>query len=178
MEHIKPQIPLTILFLTTCSLLLLLCGADVSQDRQKCANQLVGLVGCLPYVSGDPNAKAPTMDCCSGLKVVLDKSKECLCILVRDRNDPSLGLKINATLALGLPDKCKTPANVKDCPALLHLPPNSPDAKVFDDFGNSGNGSVTAPSPHSGTLYQSDICIRRNYILLSSQKRYFIVILE
>ena len=30
-------------------------------------------------------------------------------------------------------------------PALLHLTPNSPDAKVFEDFTNSTKSSTTAP---------------------------------
>lgn len=107
-----------------CTLVLLLmffstfCDADLSKDRQECADQLVGLASCLPYVGGD--AKSPTIDCCSGLKLVLQKSRECLCILVKDRNDPGLGLKINATLALSLPEKCHAPANVSECPGMYY----------------------------------------------------------
>lgn len=93
-------------------------NSDINQDRAKCANQLVGLATCLPYVSGDSKSSAPTVDCCAGLKQVLKNSKECLCLLVKDRNDPSLGLKINATLALSLPEKCHAPANVSDCPGM------------------------------------------------------------
>ncbi|KAH6784955.1 hypothetical protein C2S52_009914 [Perilla frutescens var. hirtella] len=120
------------------------CGG-VDKDKEKCANDLVGLATCLPYVSGE--SKAPPIDCCTGLKQVLQKSPECVCLLVKDRNDPSLGLKINATLALSLPSQCHSPANISDCPALLHLAPNSPDAKVFEDFENSGKKSnATAPA--------------------------------
>ncbi|KAL3529719.1 hypothetical protein ACH5RR_009041 [Cinchona calisaya] len=126
------------------------CNGDLNKDREKCADQLVGLASCLQYVGGD--AKSPTIDCCNGLQLVLQKSKECLCILVKDRNDPNLGLKINATLALGLPEKCHSPANVSNCPALLHLTPNSPDAKVFDDFANSGKASNgSAPDEAQGS---------------------------
>ncbi|PSR86893.1 hypothetical protein CEY00_Acc32523 [Actinidia chinensis var. chinensis] len=126
----------------TCILVLTMVGlasSDLAKDRQECADQLVGLATCLPYVSGE--AKAPPVDCCSGLKQVLKDSKKCLCILVKDRNDPSLGLKINATLALSLPTICNAPANLSECPALLHLAPNSTDAKVFEDFENSSKGS-------------------------------------
>ncbi|XP_057785575.1 non-specific lipid transfer protein GPI-anchored 14-like [Salvia miltiorrhiza] len=112
---------------------------DVDKDKEKCANDLVGLATCLPYVSGE--AKSPPVDCCTGLKQVLQKSPQCICLLVKDRNDPSLGLKINATLALSLPSHCHSPANITDCPALLHLPPNSPDAKVFEDFANTAHKS-------------------------------------
>ncbi|XP_057956424.1 non-specific lipid transfer protein GPI-anchored 14 [Malania oleifera] len=131
----------------SCLVFILLIGfasSDLAQDRTECADQLIGLAGCLPFVSGE--AKTPTLDCCSGLKQVLLKSKKCLCILVKDRNDPNLGLKINATLALSLPSDCKAPANISECPALLHLAPNSPDAKVFEEFANSTKGSNSAPS--------------------------------
>ncbi|XP_016470926.1 non-specific lipid transfer protein GPI-anchored 14 [Nicotiana tabacum] len=141
-------------FLSFFFLILLgLSRANIDKDKEECANQLVGLATCLPYVSGD--AKAPTPDCCTGLKEVLDKSKKCLCVLVKDRNDPSLGLKINATLALSLPTLCHAPANsanVSMCPELLHLPPNSPDAKVFEDFAKSAKASSSASSaPVSGS---------------------------
>lgn len=105
-------------FLSFFFLILLgLSRANIDKDKEECANQLVGLATCLPYVSG--GAKAPTPDCCTGLKEVLDKSKKCLCVLVKDRDDPSLGLKINATLALSLPTLCHAPvnaANVSMCP--------------------------------------------------------------
>ncbi|KAK9154586.1 hypothetical protein Sjap_002066 [Stephania japonica] len=128
-------------FLTTV-LLLLNCGvvrADMAKDRDDCANQLVGLATCLPYVSG--TAKAPTLDCCTGLKEVLSKSRKCLCILVKDRNDPNLGFQINATLALGLLRPVKSLLM-----SLLHLAPNSPDAKVFEQFSGSSKGTVPAPA--------------------------------
>lgn len=88
-------------------------SSNVDQDKAECADQLVGLATCLPYVGGD--AKTPTLDCCTGLKQVVEKSKKCLCVLIKDRDDPSLGLKVNATLALQLPGACKVPLNVTKC---------------------------------------------------------------
>ncbi|KAK3443509.1 non-specific lipid transfer protein GPI-anchored 6 [Eucalyptus grandis] len=121
--------------LSMLMLLLGLSSSDLAQDRAECADQLVGLATCLPYVGGE--ARAPTLECCSGLKQVLQKSLKCLCILVRDRNDPSLGLKINTTLALSLPTSCHSPVNISQCIDLLHLAPNSTDAEVFDRFEKS-----------------------------------------
>ncbi|XAR63379.1 hypothetical protein NMG60_11023292 [Bertholletia excelsa] len=123
---------------------------DDAKDREECAEQLASLATCLPYVQG--NAKAPTPDCCNGLKQVLKTNKKCLCVVIKDRNDPNLGLSINVTLALGLPSVCNAPANVSQCPALLHLPPNSPDAQVFYQFGHASNSSANSPagSPVSG----------------------------
>ncbi|XP_073014891.1 non-specific lipid transfer protein GPI-anchored 14-like [Primulina eburnea] len=119
--------------------------SDIDKDKEKCANQLVGLATCLPYVTGQ--AKSPQKECCTGLKQVIQSSPECICLLVKDKDDPSLGFKINATLALSLPSQCQAPANASDCPRLLHLPPNSPDAKVFDDFANAANKTNSSPAP-------------------------------
>ena len=71
---------------------------------------------CLPYVGGQ--AKVPTLDFCTGLKQVLKDNKKCLCVIIRDRNDPKLGLQINVTLALGLPSVCHAPANDSQCPGM------------------------------------------------------------
>lgn len=87
---------------------------DVGQDTAECADQLSSMATCLQYVQGQ--AKAPTPDCCTGLKQVLSSSKKCLCVIVKDGNDPQLGLNINVTLALGLPAVCKATANVTQCP--------------------------------------------------------------
>ncbi|KAF3954168.1 hypothetical protein CMV_020451 [Castanea mollissima] len=56
--------------------------ADAAKDREECAQQLVGLATCLPYVGGQ--AKTPTPDCCTGLKQVLKDNKNCLCVIIRD----------------------------------------------------------------------------------------------
>ncbi|KAF7137933.1 hypothetical protein RHSIM_Rhsim07G0049400 [Rhododendron simsii] len=134
---------LPIIFLVF-SMMFSCANSDAAKDREECTQQLVGLSTCLPYVGG--NAKAPTPDCCSGLKQVLKTNKKCLCVIIRDRNDPELGLTINVTLALGLPSICNAPANVSLCPALLHMDPNSPEAQVFYQFGHSSNDSASTPA--------------------------------
>ncbi|KAI3809478.1 hypothetical protein L1987_25454 [Smallanthus sonchifolius] len=125
-----------------------LSKGDFDKDKKQCADTLVGLATCLPYVSNQ--AKAPTTDCCAKLKPVLDKNRVCLCILVKDRDEPGLGVKINATLALGLPDSCHLPSNITECPKLMNLPPNSPEAKIFEDYGKnvkkSNSTTVVTPS--------------------------------
>ncbi|KAF7836989.1 protein YLS3-like [Senna tora] len=134
--------------LLTCSVVLVVFGnlasSDLAKDREECANQLVGLAPCLPYVGGE--AKTPTIDCCSGLKQVVEKSMKCLCVLIKDRNDPDLGITFNATLALHLPSSCHTPANISHCLDLLHLAPNSPEAKVFQGFDKAAQSTPAAPT--------------------------------
>ncbi|XP_042058325.1 non-specific lipid transfer protein GPI-anchored 14-like isoform X2 [Salvia splendens] len=112
------------------------CDNHDSKEREECAESVVGLATCLPYVGG--TAKSPTPDCCSGLKQVLNTNKKCVCVIVQDRNDPDLGLNINLTLALGLPRACNAPANISQCP-------DSPDAQIFYE---SGNGTHVAEGPN------------------------------
>ncbi|MED6121358.1 hypothetical protein PIB30_029345 [Stylosanthes scabra] len=135
--------------LTTTIVLMLINNAmgDTAQEKQKCAEQLTGLATCLPYVGGD--AKSPTADCCSGLIEAIKNKKKCVCLIIKDRDDPDLGLKVNLTLALALPSLCKAPDNLSQCPALLHLDPKSAEAQAFNQIGqNSNGGSIsTSPSP-------------------------------
>ncbi|KAL6649282.1 hypothetical protein ACP70R_013506 [Stipagrostis hirtigluma subsp. patula] len=125
-----------------------MAAADMSADKNECADQLVGLAPCLQYVQGQ--ARAPAPDCCGGLRQVLGKSPKCLCVLVKDKDDPNLGIKINATLALALPSACgATHANVSHCPQLLHIPPGSKDAAIFSPGGDKG--STAAPAKDNST---------------------------
>ncbi|KAL3850399.1 hypothetical protein ACJIZ3_012281 [Penstemon smallii] len=140
-----------VMMMSLCLFGIAIC--DIDKDKEKCGNVLIGLATCLPYVSGESNA--PPIDCCSGLKQVLQTSRECICLLVKDRNDPTLGLKINATRALSLPTRCNAPITVNDCIALLHLSPNSPDAKVFQDFANSANTTNATATPPSAAAKSS-----------------------
>ncbi|XP_051131382.1 non-specific lipid transfer protein GPI-anchored 13-like [Andrographis paniculata] len=142
-----------VVFLNSMIILLLLtnvANCDVQQDKQRCETPVLGMATCLPYVTGQ--ARLPPVDCCSGFNQVLENNPDCICLLIKDRNDPSLGLNINSTLALTLPARCKSTANrtIADCPAILHLPPNSTEAKVFQDFTNSGNETNAMPPASSG----------------------------
>ncbi|RDX79689.1 Protein YLS3, partial [Mucuna pruriens] len=117
---------------------------DSEQVNQKCMERLTGISTCLPYVGG--NAKAPTPDCCSGLVQAINNNKKCICIIIKNRDDPHLGLKISITLALALPSLCKAPGNFALCPALLHLDPKSPEAQAFNIQHGGSEGPSTSPS--------------------------------
>ncbi|VVB00216.1 unnamed protein product [Arabis nemorensis] len=118
--------------------------SDLAKDREECTDQLLALATCLPYVGGD--AKAPTKDCCGGFGQVIAKSEKCVCVLIKDKDDPQLGLKINATLAVQLPTACHiTAPNITD--SILHIPPNSTLAKEFESLGKlEGNTNSTSTS--------------------------------
>ncbi|KAF0907016.1 hypothetical protein E2562_014637 [Oryza meyeriana var. granulata] len=123
-------------------------SGDFAADRAECSDKLVALATCLTFVQDE--AVAPTPDCCSGLKTVLQTSRKCLCVLIKDRDDPNLGLKINVTKALSLPTLCNAPANISDCPRLLNLPPNSKDAQVFEQFAKQQAAMQGSPSASPG----------------------------
>ena len=95
-------------------------GGDFAADQAECSDTLVGLATCLTYVQEQATASAPTPDCCAGLKAVLQSSRKCLCVLIEDRDNPNLGLKLNVTKALGLPAVCNAPANISDCPSTYY----------------------------------------------------------
>ncbi|KAF7147891.1 hypothetical protein RHSIM_Rhsim03G0004300 [Rhododendron simsii] len=110
-------------------------SSDIVEDKRECQDQLVGLAPCLNYASGDIKTPSPT--CCTELRQKYNSTERCLCLLVKDRNDPGLGFKINGTLALTLPYICHAHPNISHCPGLLHLAPGSPDAQIFEDFARS-----------------------------------------
>ncbi|CAN6314822.1 unnamed protein product [Urochloa humidicola] len=120
---------------------------DFAADRAECANQLMGLATCLTYVQDKATARAPTPDCCAGLKQVVSASKKCMCVLVKDRDEPALGFKINVTRAMDLPSICNYPATFSDCPKILGMSPDSPEAEIFKEYAKkheSQNGTMPA----------------------------------
>ncbi|KAJ4705515.1 protein YLS3-like [Melia azedarach] len=143
------------IFLVTIFILISSSGlvtSDINQDKKECSAQLSEFTACLPFVGG--KEKSPTATCCTNLKKEINKTRKCLCLIVKDRNDPGLGFVLNATLALSLPTVCHTPGNASDCPALLKLPPNSTDAQIFQQFGGSNSSGITVtgtPTPTSSS---------------------------
>lgn len=110
---------LLLLVLLALSFVIRPASSDTASDLQECGSQLIGLQTCIPYVEG--TAQAPTPDCCTGLKDVVAKSPKCLCILVKDHDDPQLPIKINLTRALALPKACNTPVNISACPSKQQI---------------------------------------------------------
>lgn len=111
--------PTSLMLVLTISLVLFSHAmGDSAQEKQKCVEQLAGLTTCLPYVGGD--AKAPTPGCCSGVIQAIKNNKKCFCLIIKDRDDPDLGFKVNFTLAFGLPSLCKAPGNLSQCPGTFY----------------------------------------------------------
>lgn len=104
-------------------------SSDFAHDKAQCQDQLLGLSSCLEYVTGD--VKTPTPSCCTELSKDLINNTLCLCILVRDRNEPNLGFKLNATLALRLPSFCHVKSKATDCPGNHNLTFSSTSTFTF-----------------------------------------------
>ncbi|KAK3028093.1 hypothetical protein RJ639_039384, partial [Escallonia herrerae] len=116
----------------------------MAEDEKDCADQLTNLASCIPYVSG--TAKKPTPECCEDTKKVRSAKPKCLCVLIKESTDPSMGLPINTTLAIQMPSACNIDAKVSDCPSILNLPPGSPDAKIFKEADASSSTNTATPS--------------------------------
>lgn len=100
--------------LLLASMIVCTAMADSSEDKGECVEELAGIGSCLPYVEGE--TKNPEPDCCSGLKQAVKSNKKCLCLVIKNRNDPDLGIQMNVTSALNLPKVCSAPTNVSKCP--------------------------------------------------------------
>ncbi|CAL5360629.1 unnamed protein product [Camellia sinensis] len=125
--------------------------AMMEEDEKECADQLANLAACIPFVSG--SAKKPTQQCCDDTLKVKSAKPKCLCVLIKESTDPSMGLPVNTTLALQMPSACNIDAKVSNCPSLLNLSPDSPDAKIFKEAGvdSSSMSSTTDSLPTSAS---------------------------
>ena len=100
----------------TVAIMFLGVRSDLNLDIKGCQDSMSDLYSCLPFVTS--KAKAPDSTCCTTLEEKIDKgqTKRCLCTLVKDRDDPGLGFKVDANRAMSLPSTCHVPANISQCP--------------------------------------------------------------
>ncbi|XP_072999041.1 non-specific lipid transfer protein GPI-anchored 14-like [Typha latifolia] len=153
----KSSILFLVLALVSASLAFTSTATMGDDDLKDCADQMQNLASCIPYVSG--SAEKPTPECCTDTEKVRSAMPKCLCVLIKESTDPSLSLHINTTLALQMPAKCNSDAKVSDCPSILKLPPNSPDAKIFSEGGPSttaASSSSTVPASSSSGHVSSE----------------------
>ncbi|PON36190.1 Bifunctional inhibitor/plant lipid transfer protein/seed storage helical domain containing protein [Trema orientale] len=143
-------------FLVFCIMMASLAMASMGtleDDEKDCVDQLGNLASCIPYVSG--TAKKPTPECCEDTRKVKETKPKCLCVLIKESTDPSMGLPVNTTLALQMPSVCDIDAKVSDCPSILNLPPNSPDAKIFKEAEPDSTTSSTSDTPKTSVSTSS-----------------------
>ncbi|PSS01853.1 hypothetical protein CEY00_Acc23210 [Actinidia chinensis var. chinensis] len=140
---------LPILAMLVAAVAVAVAVATMEEDEKDCADQLANLAACIPYVSG--TAKKPTPQCCQDTQKVKSAKPKCLCVLIKESTDPSMGLPVNTTLALQMPSQCNIDAKISDCPTLLNLSPDSPDAKIFKSGSSTSSTTDAQPTPVSAS---------------------------
>ncbi|KAG8365872.1 hypothetical protein BUALT_Bualt17G0017100 [Buddleja alternifolia] len=150
MEEEKKKMSTVILGSALCFLVVGAAAATDATLSQKCLAQFQKVAMCLPFVT--EKAPAPTKDCCAAATDLKDTDPACLCYIVQQiHNGSSQAIKsmgIQESRLLQLPSACKLAnASVAECPRLLHLAPNSPDAAIFT---NTTSAAATT-SPGTGT---------------------------
>ncbi|XP_066392920.1 non-specific lipid transfer protein GPI-anchored 5-like [Miscanthus floridulus] len=137
-------------------LAVLLAGGASAQSSpspsSQCTTVLVSLSPCLNYISGNESTAPAT--CCAQLGKVVQSDPQCLCVAL-SADPASLGLTVNRTRALGLPDVCKvkTP-DVSNCKggAAAGAPVTSPGTTTpagQTTPATGATGSKTTPTTTS-----------------------------
>ncbi|XP_042517495.1 non-specific lipid transfer protein GPI-anchored 5-like [Macadamia integrifolia] len=117
--------------------------------QSSCTNALVSMSPCLNYITG--NTSTPSSSCCSQLASVVSSQPQCLC-QVLNGGGSSLGININQTQALALPDACnvQTPP-VSKCNAAAASPSSPAGTASSSHSSPSGSGIQIVPSSDSSS---------------------------
>lgn len=114
----------------------------------------------------------PEGTCCSGLKTVLKTGAECLCEAFK--SSASLGVTLNVSKALTLPQACKVnaPAATKCGLSLSGSPAGAPDMSPFTSAPAGAPtmsiGNDQAPAPAPGTSDSPLVHVPMASLVLSS----------
>ncbi|KAI7751002.1 hypothetical protein M8C21_004205 [Ambrosia artemisiifolia] len=142
---------------------------------EQCSQKLPAVMTCVAFASGKESR--PQEKCCESVKEMRERNPACLCFLIQqihNGTNPALQkMNIQEARLLQLPSACNIlNASITDCPKLLKLPPNSPDAAIFNNVTSSTitptttgvgvGGASTTPShayKHEATTLLSSINI-------------------
>ncbi|KAL2935814.1 hypothetical protein RDABS01_018932 [Bienertia sinuspersici] len=121
-------------------------GAKAQSSTSSCTSVLMSMSSCLNFITN--NSSSPASSCCSALSNVVQSQPQCLCAALSSGAASSLGVAINQTRALDLPNVCnvQTPP-VSQCGGAAE-PAGVPDEPQGSPTSNipSGAGSKTVPS--------------------------------
>ncbi|KAA3465858.1 hypothetical protein Gotri_022862 [Gossypium trilobum] len=130
------------------SLVVVVGAGDESGLAKECSKDVQSVMTCLSFAQG--KMEKPSKECCSSVSSIKEEEPKCLCYILQQtqasgaQNLKSLGVQQDKLLQL--PSACQLKnASVTDCPKLLGLAPNSPDAAIFT------NSSSTPTTPSTGT---------------------------
>ncbi|XP_047308770.1 non-specific lipid transfer protein GPI-anchored 1 [Impatiens glandulifera] len=138
----------SIMKMVTCIMMMSIVIMGVRGDMaEKCTTAIGKLGSCLGYATG--KADSATKDCCSSVSGIKESDPACLCFIIQQAHNGSAAIKSAGILEgrlLLLPSTCHlNNASITNCPKLLNLLPDSPDAKIFTD-PPSTNGTTTTPT--------------------------------
>ncbi|XP_054807290.1 non-specific lipid transfer protein GPI-anchored 1 [Prosopis cineraria] len=137
--------------------LVLLGGRSVAGANDlttKCSQNIQKVMPCLSYATG--KEAEPTKQCCEATSSIKESSPECLCFVIQQThngNSQSKSLGISEAKLLQLPSACKLAVNMSNCPNLLGLPANSPDAAIFKTANSS---SAATPATTNAVTARSN----------------------
>lgn len=131
------------------------------------ASMVTSFTPCINFITGSTaNGASPNAGCCDSVKSLMSGSMDCACLIVTG-NVP-ISLPINRTLALSLPQACKSnlPLQCKasgvPLPApgpVLFAPPVAPAASPVAPAASPLSPVANAPSPFSPTASKSSLAV-------------------
>ncbi|KVI05711.1 non-specific lipid transfer protein GPI-anchored 1-like [Cynara cardunculus var. scolymus] len=140
---------------------------------EQCASKLTAVMTCVAFATG--KEAAPQQKCCDSVKEMKDSNPACLCFVIQqihNGTNPALQkMKIQESRLLQLPAACKIAnASITDCPRLLKLPANSPDAAIFTSNSSivpttaGGMPSSTSSSRSDAVKYDAPLVVASIFI--------------
>ncbi|KAI7752751.1 hypothetical protein M8C21_026833 [Ambrosia artemisiifolia] len=121
-------------------------GVEAAEDSlaQECSKKLTAVMTCVDFATG--KEATPQKKCCDSVKEMKDSNPACLCFVIQqihNGTNPMLkSINIQESRLLQLSSACNIAnASISDCPRLLKLPPNSPDASIF-----TNNATIVPPT--------------------------------
>ncbi|KAL8260024.1 hypothetical protein R6Q59_027977 [Mikania micrantha] len=145
-QHQKTNRILMILVITMAALY----GGSMAQSSG-CTSVLISLSPCLNYISG--NTSTPSSGCCTQLASVVQSQPQCLC-QVLNGGGSSLGLNINQTQALELPNACNVqtpPTSQCNAASPTNSPSRTPPSSSSGPPSGTDSETKTVPSTNNGS---------------------------
>ncbi|XP_041011778.1 non-specific lipid transfer protein GPI-anchored 5 [Juglans microcarpa x Juglans regia] len=124
------------------------------EAQSSCTNVIISMSPCLNYITG--NSSTPSSGCCTQLANVVSSQPQCLCEVLNGGGS-SLGINVNRTQALALPDACNVqtpPLSRCNADSPANSPAGTPESS---NTVPSGGGSKTVPSTGDGSSAGSSI---------------------
>ncbi|XP_044504217.1 non-specific lipid transfer protein GPI-anchored 15-like [Mangifera indica] len=128
-----------------------------AQSNLNCNNTLTTMAPCVNFLVG--NSSTPSSSCCSQLGAVAKSAPDCLCGALNG-SVPTMGININRTIALTLPDACQLQStSINQCKQSITAGA-SPLGSPSNTSPSSSSSNTTTP-PASGSGSTSDGGIAR-----------------